>query len=100
MSEPTASQMQYQNLKRECDVVGKTHDLLKLGIFKGHLAQDLAISQMYMAGLYKSLLAEVEKQKPALEPLTLDEAFPPVESNSKPVVAESDKASESVNSVS
>lgn len=56
-------------LEREMEVIGKVHDLLKLGTFQGQYAQDLAISQMYMQGLHQRIKAEVDR----LSPLELPE---------------------------
>lgn len=51
-------------LEREMEVIGKVHDLLKLGTFQGQYAQDLAISQMYMQGLHQRIKAEVDRISP------------------------------------
>lgn len=66
----------YENMKREAEVIGKTHDLLKLCTFPGHLAQDLVMSQIYLQGLYKAIQVEVDKLAPAVEPLTAAEMSP------------------------
>ena len=64
------NQAEYENLKRERDVVAKAHDCLKLSQFPGHLAQEVAISQIYLKGLVDRLDVEIKKQAAANEPMT------------------------------
>lgn len=50
-----------EQLKNEASVISKLCDVLKYSSFTGHMAQDVAIGQMYLQGLYKHMLLEVEK---------------------------------------
>lgn len=80
----------YSNLKRETEVIGHTHDLLKLGTFPGHLAEKVAISQMYLQGLYKQMSNELSKLAPAVEPIQPQEmSGKPLEMNLTGVVSDS-----------
>src|SRR5258708_30894813 len=49
------------NHKRELEVIGKDHDLLRMGWFNGSVAQDVTVCQIYMQSLYKNLKAEIER---------------------------------------
>jgi hypothetical protein len=46
---------QLEQLENELKVIGKLLDCLKYCNFSGHMAQDVAIGQMYMQGLHKHL---------------------------------------------
>jgi len=54
-------QAQLDNMKRELDVINKICSVLSYGQFSGALAQDVAISQMYLQGLAKHMKGEYEK---------------------------------------
>lgn len=82
---------QYNNLKREADVVNKIRELLMSGQFRGVVAQDVAIGQMYLQGLYKAMSVEIEKNKAEHEPLDINEPFKAGETKAEPVVADSAK---------
>jgi hypothetical protein len=78
MSDGKLSEAQvYENLKRECEVVGQSHDLLMTGRFPGGAAQVLFQAQAYLKGLYAHLKAEADKRAP-LE-LPKDKVSKPVE---------------------
>lgn len=53
-------------LENELAVIGKILDALKYGSFQGTHAQDVAIGQMYLQGLYNNLgkMVSEAKQKP------------------------------------
>ena len=82
MSDGKLNQEQtYNNLKRECEVIGQAHDILMTGRFPGGAAMTLATCQGYLKGLYNHMDAECKK----LAPLPL----PPVESKASPVPSDS-----------
>lgn len=78
--------MENDALKNELNVIGKIGDLLKLGVFQGTHAQDVAIAQMYIQGLYKNLQAHMSELKNK-----------PVETKASPAVIDSIKPSDVAN---
>ncbi len=46
-------------LENETKVVGKILDVMKYCTFSGHMAQDVAIGQLYLQGLHTHMKAEV-----------------------------------------
>ena len=69
-------------LENELNVIGKICDCLKYGSFQGTHAQDVAIGQMYLQGLYNNLSKIVKEAKDK-----------PLESKPEPVVVDSVEAS-------
>lgn len=82
----------YTNLLRETEMVNKIFQLLLQGKFSGAAAQDLAVGQMYVQGLYKHLKAECDK----MAPLSLPEDNKPIETSAEPVASPLVEASELV----
>ncbi len=80
-----SAEQEYNNLSREVEVIGKTHDFLYTGRFPGGAAQDLTMCQMYMKGLYNHMKAECDKRKP----LTLPEADKAVETKAEALPVDS-----------
>jgi len=81
-------EQRYKQLQNETNIVGKAHDLLMTGRFPGGAAQDLAVCQMYLQGLYTHLKAEVDK----LAPLPLPVDNKPLELKAEALPADSSKA--------
>lgn len=74
---------QLDGFKNELKVIGDVVDLLKSGTWNGAWAQKLAIAQMYTAGLYANLKAEIDKRAAAPEPVVES----PVENATAPSAA-------------
>lgn len=67
-------------LENEAKVIGKVLDVLKYCSFSGHMAQDVAIGQMYLQGLHKHMLLEVTKLEASLDKALTPVASAPLES--------------------
>lgn len=59
-------------LENELAVIGRIQDALKYGQFQGTHAQDVAIGQLYLQGLYKALEGQIKALKSEARPVAVD----------------------------